>query len=321
MKVIKTYSGKTLKKLTEYTCYGCILEIEYIHERYVLAISLSDRGLLFLDIHNPGGKNSEKKILTPDSHHCLEYVKSKRTLFSAGLSGAIYGWNLELIFSNDYKHLFQKPNAVKYKDLLLSGTPWFQKTTIMDIIFIEEFNLLATASADKLIRLWDIRNIEEKEMKDPNKTLAAHEKAVRMLTFSKKFKVLVSCGFDFDVIVWNPFSETPIERLKGHEAPLVGVCCPVNTTNIVSCDNKGVIKIWNLRDYSCLQNIYVTNALVITSMVSVPLHRKIIVTSRTLHIYEYNKPFAPEVSNDTPITAAIFNTLRFEFFIAGRRFF
>ena len=46
--------------------------------------------------------------------------------------------------------------------------------------------------------------IAEEEVKRPYKILKGHEKAVRDLAYAEKQKILVSCGFDFEVIVWNP---------------------------------------------------------------------------------------------------------------------
>ena len=52
---------------------------------------------------------------------------------------------------------------------------------------------------------------------NPIKTLKGHTRAVREMAYSDKHKVLVSCGFDFDVFVWNPYLPTPIMTLDGHE--------------------------------------------------------------------------------------------------------
>ena len=39
--------------------------------------------------------------------------------------------------------------------------------------------------------------------------------------------------------------------------------------------------------------------------------------ARILHLYEYTRPFAPDISNDTPITYGLFSEKRLEFVIAG----
>ena len=86
----------------------------------------------------------------------------------------------------------------------------------------------------------------------PIKTLSGHKRAVREMAYSEKHKVLVSCGFDFDVIVWNPYLQTSIMTLVGHEHPLVGVNCLPNLDCFITADSKGMVKLWNILDYSCI---------------------------------------------------------------------
>jgi WD40 repeat protein len=51
----------------------------------------------------------------------------------------------------------------------------------------------------------------------------------------------------------------------------------------------------------------------------VPKHRRMIVGSRVFKVFEYQKPFIPDVSDDNPILCALFSNIRFEFYIAGGR--
>jgi len=88
--------------------------------------------------------------------------------------------------------------------------------------------------------------------KEPTKILVGHSKAVREIAYSERHKILVSCGFDFEVFVWNPYCEKYIIKLDGHESPLVGVNCPQNLNIFVTCDTKGMVKVWNIQDYSCI---------------------------------------------------------------------
>ena len=88
--------------------------------------------------------------------------------------------------------------------------------------------------------------------KQPTKKLDGHKKAIREIAYSKPYKILVSVGFDFQVFVWNPYSFKEIIKLDGHESPLVGVNCPTGLECFITCDAKGMIKVWDIGDYSCL---------------------------------------------------------------------
>ena len=75
---------------------------------------------------------------------------------------------------------------------------------------------------------------------------------MREIAYSETHKIIVSCGFDFEVFVWNPYMKTEIMRLDGHEHPLVGVNCLPALNCFITADAKGMVKVWNILDYSCI---------------------------------------------------------------------
>lgn len=77
------------------------------------------------------------------------------------------------------------------------------------------------------------------------------------MAYSEKHKIIVSCGFDFEVFVWNPYLEEKIMKLDGHEHPLVGVNCLSQLNAFITADAKGMVKVWSILDYSCIQTFYV----------------------------------------------------------------
>lgn len=94
--------------------------------------------------------------------------------------------------------------------------------------------------------------------KQPAKILKGHNKAVREMAYSEKHKIIVSCGFDFEVFVWNPYLEEKIMKLTGHEKSLVGVNVLPQLNCFITADAKGVVKVWSILDYSEIQTFYVT---------------------------------------------------------------
>ena len=100
------------------------------------------------------------------------------------------------------------------------------------------------------------QNVNEEIYSDftvtPIKLLQGHKRAVRELAYSEKHKIIVSCGFDLEVFVWNPYMEISIIKLDGHEHPLVGVNCLPQLNCFITADNKGMVRVWNILDYSCI---------------------------------------------------------------------
>ena len=79
-----------------------------------------------------------------------------------------------------------------------------------------------TGSNDSKVRLYEMRQSGLKLSKE----LGGHYKGIKGVTVSVHQKVIASCSFDFDVLVWNAYLEHPVARLEGHEASLMGVYCP-----------------------------------------------------------------------------------------------
>ena len=59
--------------------------------------------------------------------------------------------------------------------------------------------------------------------------LHGHKKGILDLTYSPEYRLLVSCGFEHDALVWSPFVKNLVFRLRGHHGALVGVHCVENT--------------------------------------------------------------------------------------------
>lgn len=105
MKSLRIYDAQTMQNNEpDIKCPGVVLAVEFCADKNAIAISLSDRTIVFHDIAN----KNQKKLRTlhvPSTQKCLAYIKRKKTLFSAGVDGAIFAWNLEKLFSNDLQEM------------------------------------------------------------------------------------------------------------------------------------------------------------------------------------------------------------------------
>lgn len=61
--------------------------------------------------------------------------------------------------------------------------------------------MLITGCNDSRVRLYEIRPTGLKLSKE----LDGHFKGIKAVTVSVHHKIIVSCSFDFDVLVWNAY--------------------------------------------------------------------------------------------------------------------
>lgn len=91
-----------MKWLKDIKCVAAVLAIEYCHSKQVIAASLSDRTIVFFDTQGQHMK-IVRRLRVPSTQKCLTYIERpcKKLLFSAGVDGAIFAWNLDVLFSAD----------------------------------------------------------------------------------------------------------------------------------------------------------------------------------------------------------------------------
>lgn len=92
-------------------------------------------------------------------------------------------------------------------------------------------------------------------MQQTAKTLHGHRQGIIILRYSSESGYLISGGTDQNIHVWNPHVESKIGSLLGHKHQLIGVEAIPHSSQIVSADESGIVKIWDLRKFSCLQSI------------------------------------------------------------------
>jgi WD40 repeat protein len=99
--IIRVYDACKMKQDATIVCPSKILAIEFIPDKKAVAVSLSDRSILFYDSSN-NFKRLQKQLNVPSTQKCLAYIKRKGCLFTAGIDGAIFAWDLAKLFSKDH---------------------------------------------------------------------------------------------------------------------------------------------------------------------------------------------------------------------------
>jgi WD40 repeat protein len=116
---------------------------------------------------------------TPGVQMALAYMPANQLLYSGATNGDVHAWRAHQ----------------RKKVTTLSG----HTDICMSLCVLKKLDYLASGSLDTTISLWDSFT---------NERLLhyhGHKKGILDLTYSAEYRLLISCGFEHDALVWSPF--------------------------------------------------------------------------------------------------------------------
>jgi WD40 repeat protein len=207
------------------------IAMSYIEENHTLVASLSNMTMCTYSLDNPNPNKKYKTLSTwasPGVQMAVTYMPKNRLLYSGATTGDIFSWKIK---------------ERKIYDTLTGHTDM-----VMSLVTLPKLNYLASASLDKTVSIWDAYT-NQQLLK-----LYGHKKGVLDIDYSSNYRLLVSAGFEHDAYVWSPFVHTLVYRLKGHHHSLVGCQAIKDTPEIITADTSGVLKLWDIRNFQCVQS-------------------------------------------------------------------
>jgi WD40 repeat protein len=170
-------------------------------------------------------------IPTIDTQMSLAWMSTNEILYSGSESGVVNCW---------------KPSDKS----LLASMPTGHNDICMKLLALDQLDNLVSASMDTTIGVWDTytNSIITK--------LKGHRKGVFDMSYNPDYRLLFSCGFDHDAFIWSPFVNSLVFKLKGHHASLVGCHSVENSPEVLTADEDGVFKLWDIRTFQCVQTFF-----------------------------------------------------------------
>ncbi|MDM9583671.1 hypothetical protein [Nostoc sp. GT001] len=111
--------------------------------------------------------------------------------------------------------------------------------SVNGVSFSPDGRMLASASNDKTVKLWDTSTRKE------IRTLTGHKEAVNGVSFSPNGKMLASASADNTVKLWDISTGQEIKTLTGHREAVNGVSFSPNGKMLASASSDNTVKMWD----------------------------------------------------------------------------
>ena len=109
---------------------------------------------------------------------------------------------------------------------------------VYSISFSRDSQILATASSDKTVKLW---NLEGEELQ----TFTGHQAGVHGVSFDSNGKMIATASSDKTVKLWNLKGEE-LQTLTGHHAVVYSVSFSPDGQTLATASMDRTVKLWNL---------------------------------------------------------------------------
>ena len=257
----------------------------YVPFYKAIAASCADLTVRVVDV-----KLKKCRAVAPcdESQLCIVWSEGRRHLLTASRSGQISVWALRL---------FREGGRGVTEDTSLGDNPsvmvrlqqiqrWDCHRSPVQAMLVLPSQRIVSASLDPALY------IQEPAHGEIVVTCTGATAGLLALGHSSYSGIVLSGGFQKELMAWPVTSgrHTPLllqDKLCPHAAPIIGIHAVDGSPEVISCEQSGAVKVWDLRTLQCVQTLTrssyalpaVEQAMLFSSMTYVPPDQKIYVSA------------------------------------------
>jgi WD40 repeat protein len=216
------------------------------HSDWIYDLAVADVGGMFATASKDGRlkfwlsySNSEIETFTGLGGEVASVAASPsgHIIAAAGQTSAISVWELV-----DLNFVSVGPPVKQ----LVGHSAW-----VWDLALSPDFRTLASASADRTVRVWDL------ELGELVSTLTAHTATVGTLAYSPTGDRLASAGWDGSVVLWDTQTWLPLQASAEHSSRVYAVSFSLDGTLFATSANNGELIVWSAEAGEPIQTLQV----------------------------------------------------------------
>lgn len=125
------------------------------------------------------------------------------------------------------------------------------RAPVIDAAFDASGGLVATASAAKEVRVWDV------DSGSCTHCFTTHSGIASCVLFHSRQRILVTAGADGTVIVCDLQKKNVASKLKGHVSAVTAIAWAANETCLLSAGRDKVVNIWDVKTFTKARTVAV----------------------------------------------------------------